>query len=145
MRPPLLLHIQHSYTELPRRYTMSFCCCSPLRLMYLPLLRLLLLRSSVVVLRWHPSNHLLSRIHLLTHAYTCSLTESSTACSPTHSRMCREAACSTGYSPLINFEVADLDSTIPELLMQGASSAPAAAFLATSADAYSLLILDSEY
>merc|ERR1711865_57265 len=31
-----------------------------------------------------------------------------------------EAACSTGYSPLINFEVADLAATIPELLMQGA-------------------------
>eukprot|EP00656_Telonema_subtile_P000893 TRINITY_DN10429_c0_g1_i4.p1 TRINITY_DN10429_c0_g1~~TRINITY_DN10429_c0_g1_i4.p1 ORF type:complete len:121 (+),score=26.77 TRINITY_DN10429_c0_g1_i4:76-438(+) len=31
-----------------------------------------------------------------------------------------EAACSTGYSPLLNFEVPDLDSTVPELLMRGA-------------------------
>ena len=34
--------------------------------------------------------------------------------------VCREAACSTGYSPLINFQVEDLDSVIPQLLMHGA-------------------------
>eukprot|EP00658_Telonema_sp_P-2_P038297 TRINITY_DN27507_c0_g1_i1.p1 TRINITY_DN27507_c0_g1~~TRINITY_DN27507_c0_g1_i1.p1 ORF type:complete len:135 (+),score=38.15 TRINITY_DN27507_c0_g1_i1:182-586(+) len=30
-----------------------------------------------------------------------------------------EAACSTGYSPMLKFEVSDLDSAIPELIMRG--------------------------
>lgn len=32
----------------------------------------------------------------------------------------QEAPCSTGYSPLLNFVVSDLDATLPQLLMLGA-------------------------
>ncbi|GAB9468559.1 Glyoxalase-like domain [Globisporangium polare] len=31
-----------------------------------------------------------------------------------------EAACSTGYSPFLNFDIQDLSDTIPRLLMMGA-------------------------
>lgn len=33
---------------------------------------------------------------------------------------CSEAACSTGYSPFLNFDIQDLSDTIPRLLMMGA-------------------------
>lgn len=35
-------------------------------------------------------------------------------------RICSEAACSTGYSPFLSFDIQDLSDTIPRLLMMGA-------------------------
>lgn len=38
-----------------------------------------------------------------------------------HYIVCREAQCSSGYSPFLSFEIDDMDSTIPRLITLGAS------------------------